>query len=413
MALTVKAVEAKRHPGNRSSAVYFADGDGLYLRITRSGGKSWAFCYMLNRKSREMGLGPADVISLAEARAKVAEYRKLLVNRIDPIDARRTEQVQHALQAAQTISFSECAMAYIETHRVGWKNKKHADQWANTLRTYCGNVFGKLPVSAVDTGLVVKALQPIWSEKAETASRLRARIEKVLDWATVRGHRTGDNPARWRGHLDKLLPAMKKKQRVKHHAALPYSEINGFMTDLRRQEGVAARALEFTILTAARTNEVIGARWSEFDLKKGLWLIPAARMKSHRPHRVALSPSGVKLLLEIKPKRVTEDDFVFPGQRKGTPLSNMAMLELLKRMDRTDLTVHGFRSTFRDWAAECTNFPREVCEMALAHVVNDQVEAAYRRGDLFEKRRELMHDWAGYCTRVTTKSVGRRPSLGV
>ena len=241
MALTVKAVEAKRHPGNRSSAVYFADGDGLYLRITPSGGKSWAFCYMLNRKSREMGLGPADVISLADARAKIAEYRKLLVNRIDPIDARRTQQVEQALRAAKTISFSECATTYIETHRAGWKNEKHAAQWANTLETYCGSVFGKLPVSAVDTTLVLKALQPIWSEKPETASRLRARIEKVLDWATVRGHRTGDNPARWRGHLDKLLPAMKKKQRVKHHAALPFAQISSFMADLRKSRTALQR----------------------------------------------------------------------------------------------------------------------------------------------------------------------------
>lgn len=397
MALTVKAVEAKRHPGNRRSDVYFADGDGLYLRITPSGGKSWAFCYMLNRKSREMGLGPADVISLAEARAKVAEYRKLLVSRIDPIDARRTEQVQQALGAAKTISFSECATAYIETHRAGWKNEKHADQWANTLETYCGGVFGKLPVSAVDTSVVMKALQQIWSEKAETASRLRARIEKVLDWATVRGYRTGENPARWRGHLDKLLPAMKKKQRVKHHAALPFTHIGAFMADLRQQDGLSARALDFTILTAARTNEVIGARWGEFDLTKNLWLIPAARMKSHRPHRVALSPRARKLLLEIRPKHAKEDGFVFPGQREGKHLSNMAMLELLKRMERTDLTVHGFRSTFRDWAAECTNYSREVSEMALAHVVSDQVEAAYRRGDLFEKRRGLMVDWARFC----------------
>ena len=397
MALTVKAVEAKRHPGNRSSAVYFADGDGLYLRITPSGGKSWAFCYMLNRKSREMGLGPADVISLAEARAKIAEYRKLLVNRIDPIDARRTQQVEQALRAAKTISFSECATTYIETHRAGWKNEKHAAQWANTLETYCGSVFGKLPVSAVDTTLVLKAVQPIWSEKPETASRLRARIEKVLDWATVRGHRTGENPARWRGHLDKLLPAMKKKQRVKHHAALPFAQISSFMANLKKQDGAAARALEFTILTAARTNEVIGAQWGEFDLKKNLWVIPAVRMKSHRPHRVALAPEAIKLLVGIRPKRAEQDAFVFPGQREGKPLSNMAMLELLKRMERTDLTVHGFRSTFRDWAAECTNYPREVCEMALAHVVSDQVEAAYRRGDLFEKRRGLMVDWAKYC----------------
>jgi integrase len=272
-----------------------------------------------------------------------------------------------------------------------------------TLTTYCGDVFGGLPVSAVDTGLVVKALQPIWSEKAETASRLRARVEKVLDWATVRGHRTGENPARWRGHLDKLLPALKKKQRVKHHAALPFNQVGSFIGALRAQEGMAARALEFTILTAARTNEVIGARWSELDMKKALWTIPAARMKSHRQHRVPLSQEAIKLLLSGRPKHVEDGDCVFPGQRTGKPLSNMAMLELLKRMERNDLTVHGFRSTFRDWTAECTNYSREVCEMALAHVVSDQVEAAYRRGDLFEKRRQLMADWGKHCTGRKTK----------
>lgn len=399
MGLTVKAIEAKRHPGGRNSAVYHGDGNGLYLRITPSGGKSWAFCYMLNSKSREMGLGPAGVITLAEAREKALECRRLLTNRVDPIEARRGDRADEALRRAKTISFEQCATAYIEGHKAGWKNAKHASQWANTLTTYCGKLFGNLPVSAVDTSLVVRALQPIWTEKAETASRLRARIEKVLDWAAVRGHRAGENPARWRGHLDKLLPALKKKQRVKHHAALPFSQVSRFIADLRQQDGMAARALEFTILTAARTNEVIGARWAEFDIKKGLWIIPAERMKSHRQHRVPLSPEAIKLLTALRPKHVQGIDFVFPSQRTGKPLSNMAMLELLKRMDRTDLTVHGFRSTFRDWAAESTNYPREVCEMAFAHVISDQVEAAYRRGDLFDKRRQLMGDWAKHCQR--------------
>jgi integrase len=404
MTLTVKAVQSKRHPGERSADAYCADGNGLYLRIKRSGAKSWAFCYMLNRKSREMGLGPAGAITLAEAREKALECRRLLANRIDPIEARKSQRLEEALREAKTISFDQCATSYIEAHKAGWKNAKHASQWANTLTTYCGDVFGSLPVSAVDTGLVVKALQPIWNEKAETASRLRARIEKVLDWATVRGHRTGENPARWRGHLDKLLPALKKKQRVKHHAALPFNQVGGFIGALRAQEGMAARALEFTILTAARTNEVIGARWGELDLKKALWTIPAVRMKSHRQHRVPLSQEACKLLTSLRAKHVEDADFVFPSQRTGKPLSNMAMLELLKRMDRNDLTVHGFRSTFRDWAAECTNYPREVCEMALAHVVSDQVEAAYRRGDLFEKRRQLMADWGKHCTSRKAKS---------
>ena len=396
MALTVKAVQAKRHPGNRTPAIYHCDSDGLYLRVTPSGGKSWAFCYMLNRRSREMGLGPASVITLAEARRKAVEYRRMLVNRIDPIEKRKTEHLQDALRRAKTISFNECATTYVDTHRAEWKNAKHASQWETTLADYCGPVFGSMPVSAVDTSLVLKVLQPIWTEKAETASRLRARIEKVLDWAAVRGYRAGDNPARWRGHLDQLLAGLKRKQRVKHHAALPFSQVGQFIAEVRKYDGTAARALEFTILTAARTNEVIGARWMEFDLTERLWTIPAERMKSHRQHRVALSPPVIKLLKSIRPKQPDDSAFVFPGPLDKA-LSNMAMLALLRRMDRQDLTVHGFRSTFRDWAAECTNYSREVCEMALAHVVGDQVEAAYRRGDLFEKRRGLMADWAKHC----------------
>jgi integrase len=304
---------------------------------------------------------------------------------IDPIEARRAQREQKSLDAAKSMTFDACAAAYIDAHKAGWRNEKHFDQWSNTLNTYAGPVFGSLPVQAVDVGLVMKALEPIWQTKSETASRVRGRIESVLDWATVRGYRKGDNPARWRGHLDKLLPPRSKVRKVEHHPARPHDELANFVAMLRRQEGIASRALEFLILTATRTGEVIGARWDEIDLGEKVWVVPAARMKAGREHRVPLSAAAVAILEQMQ--EVREGDFVFPGGKRGKPLSNMAMLAVLKRIDRGDLTNHGFRSSFRDWAAERTNFPREVAEMALAHTVGDKVEAAYRRGDLFQKRR--------------------------
>jgi integrase len=282
----------------------------------------------------------------------------------------------------------------ISMHRDSWRNEKHRDQWRNTLNSYASPVIGSLPVQTIDVALVMKALEPIWKTKPETASRLRGRIEAVLDWAAVRGYRTGENPARWRGHLDKLLPARSKIQRVQHHPALPYNELADFMDALEGQDGTAARALEFLILTAARTGEIIGARWDEVDLEEKIWTVPGERMKAGREHRVPLSPAALVLLKRMKE---TESDFVFPGGKKGMPLSNMAMLAVLKRMRRDDLTAHGFRSTFRDWAAECTDFRSEVVEMALAHTIENKVEAAYRRGDLFQKRRQLMQAWTRFC----------------
>lgn len=395
--LSVKTIASKKQPG------YYADGGGLYLQVSSAGSKSWVFRYMLAGKAREMGLGSLREVSLAKAREDAAKYRKLRRDHIDPIEARDTEKARKALEKARSITFSQCAAAYVKAHRTGWKNAKHASQWENTIDTYCKPVIGALPVQSVDTGLIMKVLEPMWAEKPETATRLRARIERILDWATVRGYRAGENPARWRGYLDKLLPTLKKKLRVKHHPALPFDEMPDFMTKLRAQEGVSARALEFTILTAARTGEAIGASWPEVDLNATVWAIPASRTKTHREHRVPLSPRAVTLLRALQDTR--QGDFVFPGKKEDTPLSNMAMLELLKRMGRGDLTVHGFRSTFRDWAAERTNYPREVAEMALAHVVSDQTEAAYRRGDLFDKRRRLMNEWAKYCE--TPKQTGK------
>jgi integrase len=350
---------------------------------------------MLDSRPREMGLEPVNVISLAEARKRAAECRRMRHDGIDPIEARRAQRDQKKLEAAKSMTFDACADAYIEAHQASWRNEKHRDQWRNTLNSYASPVFGSMPVQAVDVALVMKALEPIWKTKPETASRLRGRIEAVLDWAAVRGYRKGENPARWRGHLDKLLPARAKIQKVEHHAALPYDQIGEFSAALRGQEGIGARALEFLILTAARTGEIIGARWGEVDLEDKIWVVPETRMKAGREHRVPLSGAALTILKQMN--EIRDGDFVFPGGKKAKPLSNMAMLAVLRRMGRNDLTAHGFRSTFRDWAAERTNFPREVVEMALAHTIESKVEAAYRRGDLFQKRRQLMEAWARYC----------------
>jgi integrase len=373
------------------------DGGGLYLQVTNGGARTWIYRFMLNRRAREMGLGPLHTISLAEAREKARECRKLRLEGIDPIEARKAKRGEERLAAATAMTFQECAEAYIAAHKAGWKNPKHAAQWPSTLETYVYPMFGSLPVQAVDVGLVMKALEPIWQEKPETASRVRGRIESILDWAAARGFRKGENPARWRGHLDNLLPARSKVRKVEHHPALPYAEMGEFIAALREQGGVGARALEFLILTAARTGELIGARWDEFDLGANMWTIPTERMKAGKEHRVPLSGRALAIIEEMKAARVNDHPFVFPGGRQGRPLSNMAMLQLLRRMGRHGLTAHGFRSTFRDWAAEQTHFPTEVAEMALAHTVSDKVEAAYRRGDLVQKRRELMEAWARYC----------------
>ncbi len=348
-----------------------------------------------------MGLGPVTTLTLAEAREKARDCRKLLLDGIDPIDHRKGQRTQATLDAARAMTFQECAEAYIEAHRPSWKNPKHAAQWPSTLNAYAYPVFGNLPIADIDTALVMKAVEPIWSTKPETAGRVRGRIEAVLDWATARQYRQGENPARWRGHLDKLLPARGKVRRVKHFAALPYKELPAFMERLRDNDSISSRALEFTILTAARTGETIGALWSEFNLDDKVWILPPDRMKAGKEHRIPLSERALEIL-EALPR---EGEYVFPGGRAKAPLSNMAMLNALRRLDDRKLTVHGFRSTFRDWCAEQTAYAHEVAEMALAHTVGDKVEAAYRRGDLFEKRRRLMADWAKYCQTSTLGEV--------
>ena len=395
MAKAMGRLSAVAMPKLRNPSLY-PDGGGLYLQVTKGGARTWVYRFMLHGRAREMGLGPLHIVPLAEAREKARECRKLRHEGIDPIEARKAKHAEERLAAATALTFKECAERYIEAHKAGWKNPKHAKQWPSTLETYVHPVFGSLPVQAVNVGLVMKALEPIWQPKPETASRVRGRIEGILDWATARGFRKGGNPARWRGHLDKLLPARGKVQRVQHHPALPYTEMGDFIAVLREQEGVAARALEFLILTATRTGEVIGARWEEFDLEKKVWTVPGERMKAGKEHRVPLSEGAFAIIEMMKAERVNDHPFVVPGGRPGKPLSNMAMLKLLGRMDRGELTAHGFRSSFRDWAAECTSFPQEVAEMALAHTVSDKVEAAYRRGDMFQKRRELMEAWARY-----------------
>lgn len=374
---------------------YYGDGAGLWLQVSPSGSKSWIFRYTLAGRQREMGLGPTHTVSLASARSQAKEHRLTLREGKDPLDARNATKLAASIAKARVMTFDQCASAYIAAHRGGWKNAKHVSQWENTLSTYATPVVGALPVAEVDTALVVKVLSPIWQGKTETATRLRGRIEKILDFATVSGHRQGENPARWRGHLDKLLANPNKVARVKHHPALPWQEMGALMAELRAREGIAARALEFSILTAARSGEVRGATWDEIDLTVGLWTIPAERMKAQKEHRVPLS-KPVLTLLEAMPRFGV---LVFPGQRKGAGLSDMSLTAVLRRMKRNEITVHGFRSTFRDWCSEsvANSFPREVCEHALAHSLPDKVEAAYRRGDLLEKRVMLMEAWADYC----------------
>jgi integrase len=393
--LTALKVEKEKKPG------MYADGGGLYLRVTPEGTKNWVLRFMLDRKPRWMGLGPVSLYGLQEARQKALDARRLRHEGIDPIEARRAQRARHGLDAAKAITFAQCAESYITAHRAGWRSGKHVAQWSATVATYAEPIIGALPVQAVDTALVLKVLEPIWTEKPETASRLRGRIQVILDWAKVRGYRDGENPAQWRGHLDKLLPARGKVRRVAHHAALPYPDLPSFLVALRAQEGMAARALEFAILTAARTGEVIGALWGEIDMGERTWTILADRMKAGKEHRVPLCERALEILAELKAAEDVADigaQPVFSGAKRGRPLSNMALLMLLRRMDRGDLTAHGFRATFKTWAAERTSVQREIIEAALAHTIGGKVEQAYMRGDLFEKRRRLMAQWGTFCT---------------
>lgn len=377
-----------------SPGMHFVGGvSGLALQVLPTGGRTWILRATIGGKRRDMGLGGYPDVTLADARAAARAARDKIRAGIDPIEEVRT--AASALKAArvEAVTFKEAALAYIHAHEAGWRSAKHAQQWRNTLEAYAYPVIGSVLVRDVELAQVLAILEPIWTTKTETATRLRGRIEQVLDWATARGYRTGLNPARWRGHLDKLLARPSKVARVDHHTALPVSEVSAFMKKLHQASGMGARALEFAILTAARSGEVRGAKWSEIDLEAAVWTVPAERMKAGVEHRVPLSAPALGLLSALP--RMAGTDVVFPAPRGGV-LSDMTLTAVLRRLN-VDAVPHGFRSTFRDWAAEQTNYPHDVAEMALAHTIANKVEAAYRRGDLFEKRRLMMAEWAKFC----------------
>lgn len=373
--------------------MYFVGGvNGLALHITPTGARSWLLRVMIAGRRREMGLGSYPSVTLSRARDLARDARALIQKGVDPIDQQRAAQSALRAAVASALTFRQCAERYVAAHEAGWKNAKHGQQWVNTLTQYAYPVMGELLVRDVALAHVLQVLEPVWATKNETASRLRGRIELVLDWATARSMREGPNPARWRGHLDKLLAKPSKVKQTVHHAALPMGEVGAFMARLREVEGMGARALEFAILTAARSGEVRGATWAEVDLDAKLWTVPASRMKAGKEHRVPLSAAALALLKRLP--RMDKVDLMFPSP-KGGALSDMTLTAVMRRM-KANAVPHGFRSTFRDWAAERTNYPREAAEMALAHAVGDKVEAAYRRGDLFEKRKRLMADWAAF-----------------
>jgi integrase len=363
----------------------YSDGGNLYLIVSDTGSRKWVLRFTWRGKAKEMGLGSAASVPLADARERAASARRSIAQGLNPIDERK--------RTVGIPTFGEVADEVREALSAGFRNEKHKAQWKSTLETYAAPLRPK-PVDTIATDDVLAVLRPIWTAKAETASRVRGRIEKVLDAAKAKGFRDGENPARWRGHLDHLLPRPSKLSRG-HHAAMPYDEVAAFIAELRTREATSAMALELCILTAARSGEILGMRWSEIDLDKKIWTVPANRMKAGREHRVPLSPRAVAILDNLAKTRTGE--FVFPGHGRGKPLSNMAMEMVLRRMKIEDATVHGFRSSFRDWAGNVSNFPREITETALAHVIGDKAEQAYRRSDALEKRRKLMEAWAAYC----------------
>lgn len=373
--------------------IHFVGGvPGLALTVHKGGSRSWVLRYQVAGRRRDLGLGAFDLVSLAQARETAREARAKIARGIDPIHDRRALRSQLIASQIAAPSFSEAAKKYVESHEASWRNAKHAQQWRNTLENYAHPVLGRMLVRDINLPHILRVLEPIWSTKTETASRLRGRLESILDWSTVRGERSGPNPARWKGHLDTVLPAPKKISKTAHHPALPFSDLPAFMARLVKQVGTGAAALAFTILTAARSGEVRAAAWPEFDFTARIWTIPASRMKGGREHRVPLSDAAMAILMHQKSIAINE--YVFPSPR-STVLSDMSLTAVLRRME-VPVVPHGFRSTFRDWCAECTDFSPEVAEMALAHTISNRVEAAYRRGDLFEKRKELMQAWSDY-----------------
>ena len=416
--LSSKFVEHCSKPGR------YVDGNGLLLVVKATGGRSWIFRYQRNGRRREVGLGSARLITLKEARHKAEDLQRMLENGKDPY----TEL--HRDPNPTVVTFQDAVEQYIEAHRAGWRNSKHAAQWSSTIATYARPVIGDLPVSEIGTPHVLSVLEPIWRGKTETASRLRGRIEAVLDWCRARGYRTGDNPARWRGHLNKLLPAPSKVASVRHHPALAWQQLPAFMAELVEMEGVAARALEFAILTAARSGEVRCATWHEIDMERGIWTLSAERMKGGREHRVPLPARAVEILRAMKAHGGSGEDhiLVFPGARRGRPLSDMALSAVIRRMNEKraakrmplwtgekgrHVVPHGFRATFRTWAGEATAYPRELVEQALAHVIGDRTERAYARGDMFARRRRLMEDWARFAGGEHVEAATEPPAAAV
>ena len=395
--LTAAKVKSLKTPGD------YLDGRGLYLQIRSESSKSWLLKFSMLKRAREMGLGSAFDFSLADARETRDKYRKLIKVGVDPIEHRKAEEAARAVDKAKAVTFKQAATRYIAANRSGWKNIKHASQWEATLEAYAYPVIGALPVQAIDTALMMKVLEPIWSTKPETASRVRGRVESVIGAAKARGEYQGENPATWKGHLDNLLPKTSKVRKFENHAALPYTDLPAFMMQLRAREGIAAAALEFLILTAARTGEVLGATWDELDLRKSVWTITGERMKNGREHQVPLSAPAIAVLGRMS-KITNGGNYVFFGQASGRSLSNMALLVLLRRMKRDDITSHGFRSTFRDWAAE-RGYQDAVAEAALAHTVPDAVVAAYRRTTFFELRKQMMDEWATFATSDPSRSA--------
>ncbi len=386
------AVSRLREPGMHAVGGV----SGLYLQVTASGARSWILRATIGGRRRDMGLGGFPDVTLAVAREKAREARAKIEQGTDPILERERALSILRAEQAKSMTFEAACLALIDTKSDEWRNAKHRAQWSASLETYAFPIIGKLQVGDVGQPQVLNVLQPIWKDKTETANRLRGRIEQVLDWARVRGFREGENPARWRGHLDKLLPAPTKIARVVHHRALPIDAMPSFMSDLHHRKGISPRALEFLVLTAARSGEVRGATWSEIDMDAAVWTVPAGRMKAHKEHRVPLSPQALALLASLP--RIEGNELVFPAPRGGV-LSDMTLTAVMRRME-LDAVPHGMRSTFRDWAAERTNYPREVAEMALAHTIGNAVEAAYRRGDLFTKRAEMMAAWAVFCDQM-------------
>jgi integrase len=399
--LSALKVERAKQPG------LWADGGGLYLRVAEGGSKQWIFRYAANGRQRDMGIGPAHTVSLVQAREKARDARLLRLEGVDPIESKRARMAALRAADARAMTFADCTRGYIKDNESDWGSARHRHEWLATLSRYAFPLLGSLPVEAIDTPLVLKVIKPLWERIPVTGTRVLGRIESVLGWATVHHYRHGDNPARWQGHLEHALPAVVKTGR--HLAALPYVEAPVFMARLRQDSGAPSACLRFLALTAARLGEALGATWDEVDLGGRVWTVPATRMKAGREHRVPLSPAATAVLESMR--AIRDSDYIFPGTRQGRPIGENTIWRLCKEAAGSDITVHGLRSTFRDWAAERSNFPREVAEMALAHAIPNAVEAAYRRGDLFEKRRKLMDAWAEYCGKPS--AVGTVVPIGV